>query len=435
MSRPDQLARDGGTPVRSRPFPSVSSAAGRTLGEEEVAALRRVVASGQLNSTVGAETRTLEAEFAAYYGSGHAVASSSGTAALHLAVAAVDPEPGDEIITTPITDAGTVLPILWHNAVPVFADVDPVTGNLDVAAVRRLVTSRTRAICLVHLFGAPGPAAELRELADEHGLVLIEDCAQAYLTRCPDGRLAGTVGHVGCFSLQQSKHITAGDGGLCVTDDAVLARRMRMFADKAWPRDTDERTHLFLGTNYRMTELQAAVARAQLPKLAGVVRDRRNIARHLTRTVAGLRGLVPPPDDAGSNGAEGAEGADTAEGACMTYWQYPVIVDPALAGGGNHDYGKALAAEGIPASGGYLTRPLYRTPMLTERRTYGRSGYPLSVPPADRVPNYDRGLCPVAESLIEERLLVIAWNERYTRADADDIAEAIGKVHRAFTAT
>jgi perosamine synthetase len=430
---PDALAVDGGSPIRRTPFPNVNVPEGRTLGDEEIAALERVIRSGQLNCTVGGETKAFEAEFAAYYGVPHAVTSSSGTAALHLAVAAVDPEPGDEIVTTGLSDAGTVLPILAQNAVPVFADVDPSTGNLDPASVRERITSRTRAIIVVHLFGQPAPVAELRALADEHGIVLIEDCAQAYLTRCPpDGALAGTVGQLGCFSLQQSKHITAGDGGLTISSDPALARRARLFADKAWPRDTDERTHLFLGLNYRMTELQAAVARAQLPKLAGVVRDRRNTARHLTRTVAGLRGLVPPPDDAGSNGAEGA---DTAGGACMTYWQYPVIVDPALAGGGNHDYGKALAAEGIPASGGYLTRPLYRTPMLTERRTYGRSGYPLSVPPADRVPNYDRGLCPVAESLIEERLLVIAWNERYTRADADDIAEAIGKVHRAFTAT
>src|SRR5699024_1972718 len=104
-------------------------------------------------------------------------------------------------------------------------------------------------------FGAPAPVAELRALADEAGLVLIEDCAQAYLTRCgPDGALAGTVGHVGCFSLQQSKHITAGDGGLTVTADTDLAWRMRLFADKGWPRDGSGRSHLFLGANYRMPE-------------------------------------------------------------------------------------------------------------------------------------------------------------------------------------
>lgn len=416
MSQGGDLALDGGVPVRTTPFPTVNNASGRTLGEEELEAVRRVIASGQLNSTIGGETRALEREFADYYSMGHAVASTSGTAALHLAVAAVDPDPGDEIITTPITDAGTVLPILMQNAVPVFADVDPVTGNLDVESVRERITSRTRAIMAVHLFGAPAPVSGLRALADEHGLMLIEDCAQAYLTRCPDGRLAGTVGHIGCFSLQQSKHITAGDGGLCITDDPALARRMRLFADKGWPRDTDERTHLFLSTNYRMTELQAAVARAQLPKLAKVVADRRTAAERLTQALAPLAGVIPPPDQGG-----------------VSYWQYPIIIEPDQAGGTCHDYGKALAAEGIPANGGYLTRPVYRTPVLVDRRTYGTSGYPLCAPPAQEVPSYDEGLCPVAESLIKERLLVISWNERYTEADVDDIAAAVAKVHRAFT--
>src|SRR5690606_30323476 len=194
-------------------------------------------------------------------------------------VAAVNPEPGDEIITTGLSDAGTVLPILAQNAVPVFADVDPATGNLDVDSVRERITSRTRAIIAVHLFGQPAPVAELRALADERGIVLIEDCAQAYLTRCaPDGALAGTVGHIGCFSLQQSKHITAGDGGLTIGNDDALLRRARLFADKAWPRDTDERTLLFLGLNYRMTDLQAAVARGQLPKLPDIVAGRRATA-------------------------------------------------------------------------------------------------------------------------------------------------------------
>jgi dTDP-4-amino-4,6-dideoxygalactose transaminase len=331
-------------------------------------------------------------------------------------VAAVNPDPGDEIITTPITDAGTVLPILAQNAVPVFADVDPATGILDVDSVRRLVTPRTKAIIVVHLFGAPAPVAELRALADEHGLALIEDCAQAYLTPCrPDGRYAGTVGHIGCFSLQQSKHITAGDGGLTITDDPVLARRMRLFADKGWPRDTDERTHLFLSLNYRMTELQAAVARAQLPKLDMVVRDRRAGAWRLLKTLASLDGLLPPPQPEATS-----------------YWQFPVMLDPGRAGGTNQEYARALTAEGIPVSAGYLSRPVYLTPMLTQRRTYGESGYPLTSHPATVQPDYVAGLCPQAERLIAERLLVISWNERYTEADVDDIAAALTKVHRTF---
>ncbi|SKC72806.1 DegT/DnrJ/EryC1/StrS family aminotransferase [Krasilnikoviella flava] len=409
---PDTLALDGGTPVRRISFPSVGTPGGRTLGVEEERAVVDVIRSGQLNSTVGGVTRGLEQDFARYYGVPHAVASGSGTSAIHLAVAAVDPDPGDEIITTGLSDAGTVLPILAQNAVPVFADVDPATGNLDVESVREHITPRTRAIIAVHLFGQPAPVAQLRELADAHGIVLIEDCAQAYLTAVgPDGALAGTVGHLGCFSLQQSKHITAGDGGLTITADDAFARRVRLFADKAWPRDTDERTHLFLGLNYRMTELQAAVARVQLTRLADVVDDRRRTAKALTEVVAGLAGLTPSASEGNS------------------YWQFPVFVEPDAVGADAHWFARALAAEGIPASGGYIQRPLYLTPVFTERLTYGSSGYPLSSPPADAVPVYAPGLCPTTEELIAARLLVIAWNERYTSDDVADIAAALQKVH------
>src|SRR5690606_18592587 len=208
--------------------------------------------------------------------------------------------------------------------------------------------------------------------------------AQAYLTRCPvPGRsepaLAGTVGHLGCFSLQQSKHITAGDGGLTIGNDDTLLRRARLFADKAWPRDTAERTHLFLGLNYRMTELQAAVARAQLPKLAGVVESRRAAARPLTRAVEELDGL------------------STGIAEDSSYWLFPVFVDPEAAGADAHRYAEALVAEGIPAIGGYIQQPLYLTPVLREARTYGASTYPLTSPPADAVPHYAPGLCPRTE--------------------------------------
>src|SRR5699024_12346401 len=126
------------------------------------------------------------------------------------------------------------------------------TRMLDPEAVRSKITKLTRAIIAVDLYGQPAPVAELRELADEHGIILIEDCAQAYLTRTPAGNLAGTVGHLGCFSLQQSKHITAGDGGMTISADGDLARRARLFADKGLPRDTNDRTQQFFSLTYLM---------------------------------------------------------------------------------------------------------------------------------------------------------------------------------------
>jgi dTDP-4-amino-4,6-dideoxygalactose transaminase len=404
----EKLARDGGRPVRTEPLPSVMEASGRRLGDEEVKAAERVLRSGMLSATWGAEVPALEREFAELVGADHAVACSSGTAALHLAVAAVNPEPGDEIITTPISDMGTVIPILMQNAVPVFADVDPVTGILDPAAVEAAITPRTRAVMVVHLFGRPAPVRELRELCDARGLVLIEDCAQSYLAPVGD-TVVGRIGHIGCFSLQQTKHITAGDGGLVVTDDAALARRMRLFADKGWPRDTDERTYLFLSLNYRMTELAAAVTRAQLPRLRGVVDDRRAAAARTSAALADLAGVTVPPDPGDH-----------------VYWLYPLILDPAVAGD-MHEWAAALAAEGVPANGGYLTGPLYAAPVLRDRVTYGESGYPIGAV------EYPPGLCPTAEELIARRLLVLPWNENYTEADTDDIVAAVRKVHAALS--
>ena len=394
-------------------FPSVAEAAGRTLGDEEVAALRRVVESGMLAGVWGTEVPALEAAMAGLHGVPHAVACSSGTAAIHLALAGLGLDPGDEVITTPISDFGTVAPILACNAVPVFADVDPVTGILDPAAVAAAVGPRTRAIVVVHLFGAGAPMAELRAVADRHGLALVEDCAQAWLTRTEDDtgadRLAGTLGVAGCFSLQQWKHITCGDGGLVITGDAALAHRMRLFADKGWPRETG-RHHVSFGVNYRMTELQAAVARAQLAKLPGVLASRRRMAARLVDAIADLPGITIPRD------------VDR-----HAWWLFPLVVDPET-GPDNQAWAAALVAAGVPARAGYLQEGLHCAPALTTAPVYGSSRYPLTSPPADAPPRYGPGRCPQAERMIGQTLVVVDWNERYTERHVDAIAEAVRSI-------
>ena len=253
-----------------------------------------MIESGTLTSTKGAQVPELEARFAALLGVADAVACSSGTAAIHAAIAAIDPEPGDEIVTTPITDMGALAPILYQGAIPVFADVDAQTGNVTAATVADALSERTVAIVATHLFGNPCEIEAIRALADERGIPVVEDCAQAFLSRRA-GRLVGTIGAIGCFSSQQGKHMTTGEGGLVVTPDPAYTRRVRMFVNKAWPYGEENPDHEFLALNSRMTELQGAVANAQLDKLEAGITQRVAMADQLTARSTGCRASPRPP--------------------------------------------------------------------------------------------------------------------------------------------
>ncbi len=412
----ERLASEGGSPVRRDRFPE--GVTGPEITAEDADAVAEVVRSRNLWRHGGRRVADLEAAWAALHGrpAAQVTASTSGTAAIHLAVGAVDPEPGDEIIVAPITDFGSVIPILAQNAIPVFADVDAETFCLDPAAVERAITPRTRAIVAVHLFGQPCDVRALAQLARARGLALIEDCAQAPLADV-DGQPMGTFGDFGCFSLQQSKHITAGEGGLTLAADAGRASRMRLFADKGWPREGQVRTHLHFGLNYRLTEMQGAVALAQVPRLAGIVRRRQERAARLDRWLADLPGVRLPRPPAGARSA---------------YWMYPCLVDPAVLGVDASGFAEAVRAEGVPLASGYVP-PLYTVPALAERRTYGASGFPFGAPQARPQPAYAPGLCPRAESMAA-RLVYVPWSQGYTDRDVDDLGRAIGKVARALAA-
>lgn len=378
-----------------RHYPTYADHTGRRIGAEEETAVLRVLRSGHLWRVDGTEASTLEREFAELMGTRHAVAAATGSGIIHAAIAALDLDPGDEVIVPPITDAGSVIGALAQGLVPVFADLDPHSGNLTRESVAAALTDRTRAVVVVHLFGGAADVEGIVELCRSRGIRVVEDCAQAYLTRTADGALVGTVGDIGCFSLQQSKHITSGDGGLLVTDDDALARRAALFTDKGWPRDTGERTHLFLGLNYRMNELTAAVARAQLPKLAGIVEDRRRVARAWNEALR----------------APGVHIVDDVDR--HSYWLFPIVLDPGVAGFDNRRLAGLLQERGLGASAGYLQRVLYDNPVFTERRTFGASGWPLTLAgPAE--PD-----CPVAEQMVASTLVTVGINENFTD---DDVA-------------
>lgn len=407
-----KLATHGGTPVRTTPFPSVGDASGRTVGPEEEALVREVLSSGRLNRGAGPKVAELESCFAEYMGVPHCVASTSGTAAIHVALGAVNPEPGDEIITGPVTDMGTVIPILLQNAIPVFADLERSRLGLDPADVERRITDRTRAIIPVHLMGIPTDMAPIVELARKHGLAVIEDCSQAYGTLYR-GKPVGTWGDMGTFSLQQSKHITCGDGGMTITRDGHLGDRGALFANKGWPNyGTGGRDYVCFGVNYRMTELQAAVTLAQVAKLPRIVDRRVELGTSITRALADLPGLYIPP---------------VAEGDRHTYWYLAILVDQQALGVTTSVLAEAIAKEGIPCGAHYIGKPIFLYDLLRSKRIYGTSDYPFCLQPADRAVRYEPGETPETERILDD-LILVPINENMTDRDRDDIVEGIRKV-------
>ena len=412
----DRLAIEGGSKAVEQTLPGVLSAAGRTFDEREEDLVLKALRSGCLSRNGGTMVRRLEQEFAAAIGVEHAVACSSGTACVHLAVAALDLEPGDEVIVPPITDIGSILPVLWQNAVPVFADVDPLTMVLDPASVESNITQRTKAVIAVHLAGIPCPMDELLAICKRHGIVLIEDCSQAYWAEYK-GRLVGSMGDMACFSLQQSKHITCGEGGLMVTSNADFARRALLFSDKAWPRDSGTLgscRFMFLSQNYRMSELNGAVALAQLLKIESVVERRRQRAAQLIRELEGVEGVASPMIPPQLK---------------HSFWLFMLRVKYSQVDVGA--FGDALVAEGVPAWVRYIVDPLYLSPIFTGPRTYGTSGYPFT---AYGRQVYARGLCPASEQALAQ-VIAIQWNENYTEQHVQQIASAIRKVAAHFNSS
>jgi len=388
-------------------LPSDQNATGRTLGEEEIALLSEVIHSGTLTSTKGRFVKELESRFAELLGARHAYACASGTAAIHCAVAAIDPDPGDEIVTTPVTDMGALTPILYQGAIPVFADVDPRTLNVTAETMESCLSERTKAILVTHLFGNPCEMGEILDLARGRGIPVIEDCAQAF-SATYDGRPVGNLGAIGCFSLQQGKHITTGEGGLVVTDDEALARRMFLFINKAWGYGDPTPDHYFLALNYRMSELQGAVAAAQLSKLDSSVDPRVSNARRLTEQLAGIKGLGTPWVGPRS---------------VHTYWKYALRVDGAVIEGGAPGLAAALKGYDIASAPRYIQKPAFMCEVFQKQRTFGRSHWPFDLARPEAV-DYDRSRFPGTFSGLES-VLVLPWNERYTEEHVDFLGRCI----------
>ncbi|MCA9187706.1 MAG: DegT/DnrJ/EryC1/StrS family aminotransferase [Pirellulaceae bacterium] len=388
-------------------LPSDQDASGRTLGLEEIARLSDAIDTGTLTSTKGNFVKEFEQQFAQHLGSRFALACSSGTAALHCAFAAVNPNPGDEIVTTSITDMGALTPILYQGAIPVFADVDRHSYNVTADSIERVLSDRTRAIVVTHLFGNPCEMRDILALAARHNLPVIEDAAQAFGATY-DRRPAGTLGTIGCFSLQQGKHITTGEGGIVVTDDESLARHIYLFINKAWGYGDPHPDHYFLALNYRMTELQGAVAVAQLPKLDDVVYARMASAARMTQFISGLPGVTPPT---------------VAPNACHSFWKYCLHVDGNQIPGGAVALAAQLKARGIACAPRYIQKPAFDCQIFRQQRTFGNSRFPFTLARPEAV-DYSRSRFPETYAALDS-VLVLPWNENYTTEHVDYIATSL----------
>ncbi len=331
---------------------------------------------------------------------------SSGTAALHIAVETCGVGMGDEVITSPITDIGTVIGVIYQQGVPVFADLGAGTYNLAVADVERRITPKTKAIIAVHLCGNPCDLDALRALADRHNLILIEDCCQAWGAKYR-GRPIGTVGHIACFSLQNSKHITCGDGGVVASSDERFGPLLQKFGDKGSDRIKGGGFQAF-STNYRMSEPQAAVAAAQITRLERIAARRAKLGNLLSEKIAGIPGIRPhevhPEDRA-------------------VYWFYFLRMDPKAFRCNRAEFVQALVAEGMfETSGGYIAVPLYGEPVFKQHGFF--AGHWPVKDFGQTTMDYNKTCCPEVEAILKTGIRISIYEdmtEEYILAAANAI--------------
>ena len=365
------------------------------VGDEEISAVAEVLRSGRY--VQGPRVAEFEQAFAEYLGVSHAVAVCSGTAALHISLAAYGLGPTDEVIVPPLTFFSTVTSVLHQNAIPIFSDIESASYCLDPEDLARHVTERTKAIIPVHLFGHPTDMDGINAIAEEHGLVVIEDCAQAHGAEY-HGQKVGSIGHVGCFSFYATKNMTTGEGGMIVTDDEEIAEKCRMIRNHGMAgRDS----HLVLGYNYRMGEMSAAIGSVQLRKLDLMNADRIRNSEYLLSRLDDIPWLRVPKIN-----------MDTKH----VYFWCPVQIDEPTLGVSTKDLVGVLRERGVEVRQRY-DEPLYRQPLLTDR-----SGYPLSCEHYSGAPDYTSVSLPVVEA-VAGKMIGLPNHPKLSQDELDKVLE------------
>ncbi|MDO8265152.1 MAG: DegT/DnrJ/EryC1/StrS family aminotransferase [Candidatus Parcubacteria bacterium] len=393
-----KLALLGGKPILKKGLTYFKS----SMGKEEIAAVTKVIKGGVLSDFVGRAgekflggkyVKELEKAYCKKFKVKHAVSFNSATTALHGAIAALGIGPGDEVIVPPMTMTSTATVILQNNAIPIFADIDEDTFCLDPKDVEKKISDRTRAIMPVNLFGQAADLDGIMKIAKKHNIKVIEDNAQSPGAKVGK-KFAGTVGDIGVFSLNFHKVIHCGEGGVLVTNDDKLAFHAQLVRNhgEIVLDDLKDNDTVLIGTNYRLTEVQAAIAIEQLKKLDFLNRWRVKLAGRLTNKLKRFRGLIP---------------AKVRENSTHVYYQYAIRFDENLAGIKRKTFADAIKAEGFSLGEGAVKKPLYALPIY-QRQTIYKKGVkcPFSCPYYGKEIKYGKGLCPVDERMEEKELLL-----------------------------
>lgn len=395
----NKLALLGGDSVNPSPLPKYN-----TINQEEKKAVMKVLDSGELSGFIasngkefygGNEVQSFEKDFSKYFGIKYSVSANSATSALHCAIAALGVSPGDEVIVPPYTMSASATCVLFAGGTPIFCDIDEDIFCIKPDLVESLISKNTKGIVAVNLFGHPAKLFELRKIADKHGIFLVEDNAQAPGAKI-NGTFTGTIGDIGVFSFNRHKTIQSGEGGVAICNNEKLALRMQLVRNhgevivSGLDLTEPEEIYNTVGLNYRMTEMEAAVAKCQLRKLDILNQQRINLANYLTKSLNNIEGFTPPT---------------VLKNNKHVYYFYPIKYCESTVGIPRDLFSKAVQAEGFNLRAGYL-KPIYMEPLYQKKICFGLNGFPFSANKDPSKLKYSKGLCPTVEKLQESDLFI-----------------------------
>jgi dTDP-4-amino-4,6-dideoxygalactose transaminase len=395
-------------PIVNEPFPLP-----QRWGDAEIELLTQAMRQQSLFYWKGPQTEALYEAFRQHYPLKHLFPCSSGTASIHIALASLKFQPGDEIIVPCITDMGSVLGILHQQLVPVFVDIDPDSYNIDPGSTRRAITPKTRAILPVHLCGNPCDMDSIMTIARENQLVVVEDCAQAWGARY-QGELVGLKGDLSCYSFNDFKHLSCGDGGMVAANDDAFGLNLSKWGDKCYNRVTGIRNPDELALNYRMSEPLSAICTAQLGKHDDIVERRHRTGMLLHSLLENIPGIIRTKIQSG----------DT-----HSFYNYIFRLDLDLLGVTRSTFAAALQAEGVNAEDGYIPDPVYRYDLFQNHNFYAGTWPIRDFGLTDM--DYRKVKCPVAEEFLQD-CIHMPLNEAMTEAYTEKVGLAIRTVAERF---